>query len=58
MYVNGGKVKFGKDSTIQANIYAPNGKISFKRADTEGAFIGAKVKTGKETEVILNSAFK
>lgn len=57
-YVNGGKVKFGRDSMIQANFYAPNGKISFNRSDAQGAFIGAQVETGKDSEVILDSAFK
>lgn len=57
-YVNGKKAKFGRDSVLQANVYTPNGKISLNRSKAEGALIGAKVATGKESQVILDSAFK
>ena len=57
-YVKGKKASFGKDTMVQANLYTLNGMISLNRSDAEGAFIGAKVDTGTESQVILDSAFK
>lgn len=54
-YVAGRKAALGKDSRVQANFYAPDGKILFRGNEATGSFIGKQLKTGKGSTVHLDS---
>jgi len=48
----------GTQSTVKANIYAPNGTIRImNHCDVEGAVIGKDVLVGTEVQIIQNSIF-
>jgi hypothetical protein len=48
----------GDRAMVQANIYAPNGTISFKnRSQGTGAFIGKHVIIGTSARLTLDSSF-
>jgi hypothetical protein len=49
---------FGKDATVQANIFAPNGEIKMnKGTHATGAFIGKTVTIEQDSVVNLDSGF-
>ena len=49
-------VSFGQATTIQANIYAPNGTIAiFGNASATGAFLAQDIKMGRNVDVTLDS---
>ena len=51
-------VEFGQNSTVSANVYAPNGTIHLRSGSGgTGAFIGKAVVAGERTTLTLDSAF-
>ena len=51
-------VDLGPKSTINANIFAPNGTIWLNHGTfAEGAFIGKSIRVGHDVQVVLNSGF-
>lgn len=52
-------VSFGPQMIVNANVYAPNGTIRFKKAvEAIGAFIAANINVGPDTEIDLDSRFE
>lgn len=51
-------VHIGKQNTILANLYAPNGDVTLlEKTQGTGAFIGDQVLIGQRVELTLDSAF-
>ncbi|HVE73104.1 MAG TPA: Ig-like domain-containing protein [Thermoanaerobaculia bacterium] len=54
----GTNVTFGRDTTVAANVYAPNGTMTFGRdAEAEGAFLAHDIHVGRGSRFTLDSAF-
>ena len=58
LYIGGTEVAIGNQSTVRANVYAPNGTLKIEKDSlVAGSFIAKNVSIDDRTTVIYNSTF-